>query len=129
MFSVLVIILVVSGLSFLLGGVGLVLFFRLKGQLQDQGAQLTQFMDRFLSVSQEGQSQIRQEWSQLSQLNREEQLKGLKSFNDSILKHMTDISTLQKNQLDIFAKNLRVLTDSNDKRLESVRKFLAKISN
>jgi len=53
--------------------------------------------------------------------NREEQLKSFSDFNQSILNRMTEISSLQRNQLDSFTRQLADLTRMNDEKLEKVR--------
>jgi DNA recombination protein RmuC len=52
---------------------------------------------------------------------REETGKSLKSFGDSLQTSMTNIAGLQKAQLDSFAVQLSVLTQTNEKKLDSMR--------
>jgi len=52
---------------------------------------------------------------------REEMSKSIKSLADSILARMTEIATLQKNQLDVFGASLNTLTASNEQKLEQLR--------
>lgn len=52
---------------------------------------------------------------------REEMSNSLARFNDSVLKQMSDIANLQKNQLDTFASQLNRLTESNEKRLGELK--------
>lgn len=63
----------------------------------------------------------RQENALNSKLTREELSNSLKSFNESFLSRMTEIAMLQKNQLDAFAKQLSVLTQINEQRLDRLR--------
>ncbi len=53
--------------------------------------------------------------------SREELGKSIKGLGDSLLARMTEIATLQKNQLDAFAASLNSLTASNEQRLEQLR--------
>lgn len=53
--------------------------------------------------------------------SREETSNSLKSFEDSLLSRMTDISVLQKNQLDSFSTHLTTLTQTNEGLLERLR--------
>jgi len=68
----------------------------------------------------------RDEWSTETRRNREELQTTLKSFNDSVLKQMTDIATLQKHQLDAFQNNLKQLSESNNQNLEKMRETIEK---
>ncbi|MFN0156722.1 MAG: DNA recombination protein RmuC [Bacteroidota bacterium] len=52
---------------------------------------------------------------------REEQGNSLKSFSDSLASRMTEIATLQKGQLETFAKQIDTLTQGNEQRLERMR--------
>jgi DNA recombination protein RmuC len=52
---------------------------------------------------------------------REEISTNLRGFNDSVLRQMTEIASLQKNQLDTFAAQLSNLTESNERRLGELR--------
>ncbi len=56
--------------------------------------------------------------------NREELRQSLQSFNDSVLSRMTEISTLQKNQLDSFQNHLSSLTQINETKLDKIREVV-----
>jgi DNA recombination protein RmuC len=53
--------------------------------------------------------------------SREELGLGLKSFEDSLLSRMKENENSQKNQLEIFSKELAALTQLNEQRLERMR--------
>lgn len=53
--------------------------------------------------------------------NRDELGSSFKVFSDSIFKTMTDISQLQKNQLDIFSSRLHILTGTNEQKMDKMR--------
>ncbi len=53
--------------------------------------------------------------------NREELRQTLNSFAESILSRITNVSTLQKNQLDSFSQQLSSLTQMNEQKLETLR--------
>jgi DNA recombination protein RmuC len=55
---------------------------------------------------------------------REELSGSLRQFSDFLLSRMTEIATLQKEQLDIFARQLATLTQSNEQKLEKLREAL-----
>lgn len=52
---------------------------------------------------------------------REEVHSNIMGVSKSISERMTDISTLQKNQLEAFSTNLTTLTQGNERRLELIR--------
>ncbi|MDO9309305.1 MAG: DNA recombination protein RmuC [Deltaproteobacteria bacterium] len=53
--------------------------------------------------------------------SREEMTSGITLLGDSLLKRMSDIAGLQKNQLELFAAQLKELTASNEARLDKLR--------
>jgi len=66
-------------------------------------------------------------------INREELLKNFKGlreeinssfklFGDGLFKRLSEISNLQKNQLDIFSDRLSKLTSSNEEKIENLQK-------
>ncbi len=52
---------------------------------------------------------------------RDEIGQNLKTFRDSLISNMGEMSTLQKNQLDIFAERLAKLTETNEQKLADMR--------
>ncbi len=52
---------------------------------------------------------------------RDELRDSLKSFGDSVLSRSTEIAHLQKDQLDTFARQLSVLTRTNEEKLDHLR--------
>lgn len=71
-------------------------------------------------------SKNRLETAQSSQLGRQELSHSLKSFSDSLLSRMTEIATLQKNQLDTFSNRLSSLTRISEEKLEQLRETIEK---
>jgi len=62
------------------------------------------------------------EESQLSARHgREEISTAVTTLGDSLLKRMSEIAVLQKNQLDIFADQLKNMTSSNEVRMDKLR--------
>lgn len=53
--------------------------------------------------------------------SREEMTGSITILGDSLLKRMSDIAGLQKNQLELFASQLKELTASNEARLDKLR--------
>ena len=66
-------------------------------------------------------AQGRSEAGHTAQLARQELTAGFKTLGDSLLSRMTDIATLQKQQLDTFSNQLTALTRVNEEKLEAVR--------
>ena len=62
----------------------------------------------------------REETSNSSKDMREELGRSLTTFNTSLLTNMANIANLQKDQLDIFAKQLATLTASNEDKLRTM---------
>jgi len=60
---------------------------------------------------------VREETAQ----SREELARNLSQSNHSALSHITEIATLQKNQLDTFSQQLLSLTQINEQKLEKIR--------
>ena len=52
---------------------------------------------------------------------REENARSVSAFGDSLLKRMSELAGLQKDQLDIFAGQLKSLTASNEGRMDKLR--------
>jgi len=77
------------------------------GQLQDDNGQQL--------------NQMREEARANAHQQREETLTELKNFNDSVLKGMSNMATLQKGQLEMFTTQLGNLTESNESKLEALR--------
>ena len=52
---------------------------------------------------------------------REENARSVSAFGDSLLKRMSELAGMQKDQLDIFAGQLKSLTASNEGRMDKLR--------
>jgi DNA recombination protein RmuC len=68
----------------------------------------------------------REEGTNQARALREEVSNSLKNFNDSVLKQMSDISTLQKNQLEVFATRLTTVSESSERKLGDLTESNAK---
>ena len=60
----------------------------------------------------------------LARQGREEIAGSVSAFGDSLLKRMSELAGLQKNQLDTFAVQLKGLTASNEGRMDRLRETL-----
>lgn len=67
-------------------------------------------------------SQSRDEAGKTALLARQELSASLKAFTESMLTSQSNISMLQKSQLETFATQLSKLTETNEQRLEAMRK-------
>lgn len=56
--------------------------------------------------------------------NREETASNSKQLREEIINNMTNIANLQKDQLDIFSKQLTALTSSNEDKLGNMRETI-----
>ena len=56
-----------------------------------------------------------------AQQERTELAASLSSFGDSIQTRMTDIAKMQSDQMESFARQLSLLTTSNEKKMEDIR--------
>ncbi|AHF07093.1 DNA recombination protein RmuC [Desulfitobacterium metallireducens] len=91
-------------------------------QLENRLDYLEKNLERHNSVLLQEVAQNRQETSNNARMTREEQNQSLKRFNDSVLTQMSEISNIQQNQLDSFARQMNHLTQSNEQKLELLRK-------
>ena len=98
-----------------LNTIALVLLF-----LRRAPAETNQVQNYFESLRKDlerGERLTREEFAQ----NREESRSTAGTFGNSLLARMTDIATLQKNQLDTFSNQLSSLTQVNEQKLENLR--------
>ena len=63
----------------------------------------------------------REESLTAARLGRQENAAAVTALGDSLLKRMSEIAGLQKNQLEIFAGQLKSLTSSNEGRMDKLR--------
>ena len=90
-------------------------------QLMQQQTLLEKNLENSLVVLKTDISQMRNESSQNARSNREESALSFTSFQNSILARMAEIAGLQKDQLELFARQLGTMAQSSDTRLEAVR--------
>lgn len=90
--------------------------------LESQMAQLEKHLERQERLFQEEFARNREENNTNSRQGRDEMSKALQRFNDSQITQMSEIATLQRSQLDIFSKQLHNLSQTNEQKLEHMRK-------
>jgi len=82
---------------------------------------LERMLERQERTLREEMARNREESAMQARQGREELVAAMTGLGDSLLKRMSDIAQLQKNQLDIFAAQLKSLTASNEERLDKLR--------
>ncbi|MCE1226884.1 MAG: DNA recombination protein RmuC [Geobacteraceae bacterium] len=103
----------------------LVKVFRLGGQsLEPRLAALERMLERNERTLREELARGREEAQTLGRQGREESIGAMQTLGDGLLKRMSELAGLQKSQLDIFADQLKNLTDTNDSRMEKLRETL-----
>ncbi len=87
------------------------------GQLDSNQARIEQAIKSEMA-------QNREESAASGRLAREELGNSLKGMGDTIAGRMMEIATLQKNQLELFAAQLKNMTAGNEQRLDKLRETL-----
>lgn len=103
-----------------------VVLTRLKGVGSASGLEaridsLERQLERQERVLREELARNREEALQSARQGREENAAALNAFGDSLMKRMSEIAGLQKDQLEIFAGQLKNLTASNEGRMDRLR--------
>lgn len=88
---------------------------RLRLELVERG------QERLEKLLREEMARSREESAASSRQDRDETSRTLSSFADSLLSRMAEMSGLQKNQMDSFARQLATLVQSNEQRLAAMR--------
>lgn len=82
---------------------------------------LERLLERQERMLREEMGRNREESLLSARQGREENSAAVTALGDSLLKRMSDIAGLQKNQLDIFAGQLKTMTASNEGRMDKLR--------
>lgn len=90
--------------------------------LENQLVQLEKTLERQERLFQGEFAHSREENNINSRQGREEMGQALKRFSDSQLTQMAEVANLQRSQLDIFSKQLNNLSQTNEQKLEHLRK-------
>ncbi len=90
-------------------------------QFETQLSSLEKTQERSERTLKEEIATNREETTSNAKQLREEVSNSLKSFNDSLLKQMTNISELQEGRLNTFSNQLTHLTQTNEQKLEKMR--------
>jgi len=98
---------------------------RLGGQsLEPRLESLERLLERTERTLRDELARGREEAQTLSRQGREEAIVALQTMGDGLLKRMSELAGFQKSQLDIFADQLKNLTNTNDARMEKMRETL-----
>jgi len=89
--------------------------------LQNKIDGIEKLLERHERVLREELVRSREEANADSRRTREEMTGGITLLGDSLSKRMSEIAGLQKNQLELFAAQLKELTLSNEGRLDKLR--------
>ena len=92
--------------------------------LEPRLASLERMLERNERTLREELARGREEAQTLGRQGREESIGAMQTLGDGLLKRMSELAGLQKSQLDIFADQLKKLTDTNDSRMEKLRETL-----
>ncbi len=82
---------------------------------------IEKLLERHERILREELGRSREEAQSGSRRSREEMTGSITVLGDSLSKRMSDIAGLQKNQLELFAAQLKELTSSNEGRLDKLR--------
>lgn len=82
---------------------------------------IEKLLERHERILREEFARSREEAHAGSRRTREEMTGGITVLGDSLSKRMSEIAGLQKNQLELFAAQLKELTSSNEGRLDKLR--------
>jgi len=91
------------------------------GNVQNKIDGIEKVLDRHERILREELARGREETHVGARQMREEMTGGITMLGDSLSKRMSEIAGLQKNQLELFAGQLRELTASNEGRLDKLR--------
>lgn len=102
------------------------LLYRTSRSAEDSGVEsridsLERLLERQERMLREEFARNREEAQLSAQQGREENARSVAAFGDSLLKRMSELAGLQKDQLDIFAGQLKSLTASNEGRMDKLR--------
>jgi len=102
------------------------LLYRLSRPVESPGLEsridsLERMLERNERMLREELTRNREEALLSARQGREENASAVSAFGDSLLKRMSELAGLQKDQLDIFAGQLKGLTVSNEGRMDKLR--------
>jgi len=122
------VVLSILGVFSLLSLIGIVVLLVRFGNsrlyIENKLGQLEKNQERIEGAVKEEVSRNREELNLGMRQAREEMVGALKSFENSVLSRMKESENSQKNQMDIFSKQLSSLTQLNEHKLDKVREVM-----
>ena len=94
---------------------------RQKSPLEPRFDHLERLLERTERTLREELARGREEALSAGRQGREEGLAAMQTLGDGLLKRMSELAALQKGQLELFADQLKHLTETNDSRMEQLR--------
>lgn len=94
---------------------------RQKSPLEPRLDSLERLLERTERTLRDELARGREEAQTVGRQGREEGMAAVQTLGDGLLKRMSELATLQKGQLEIFADQLKHLTETNDSRMEQLR--------
>lgn len=91
------------------------------GRIEMQLIQLEKTLERHERLIREELGRNREDAYLVAKQNREETGNSVQNLAELLMSRMTNIATIQNNQLDSFANRLMELTQMNEQKLESIR--------
>ena len=101
----------------------LLIYFQLRMQ---NNAKLLDLIQPYFNQQRDSSEQLQNQFLMQLKENRTELQQSLSTFQDGLLKRINENFNTQKNQLDIFAKQLSVVSNTTDQKLSMVRETLEK---
>ncbi|MDD2308993.1 MAG: DNA recombination protein RmuC [Desulfuromonadaceae bacterium] len=92
-----------------------------RADLQNKIEGIEKLLERHERTLRDELARSREEVHAASRRSREEMTGNITVLGDSLSKRMSEIAGLQKNQLELFAAQLKELTSSNEGRLDKLR--------
>lgn len=120
---------IASGLSLVSVVISTVILIRLSRSVATYSLEarietVERLLERLERMLRDEMSKSREESLSAARQGREENCIAVTTLGDSLLKRMSDIAGLQKNQLDIFAGQIKTMTSSNEGRMDKLRDTL-----
>lgn len=105
----------------------LILLLQLKASLSRlEGNRVEELIHSRTEALEKSQTHLESRLREELERNRDGVAQQMKGVTDSLLGRMADLSTLQKNQLETYAKQLETLTRNNEERQDKLRDAVEK---
>ena len=112
----------------ILGGIAVWILAARGSQADGLLEKTTERFNRIDTAGERIERELRAEIKDSAQSNRQEIAHSVAQSGQSLAAQITNIATVQNNQIDGFAQQLVKLTDANEVRLSTLQKSVEKIS-